>query len=91
MAAYINLELTDDDEQTAEFLKVSGASAELVGRALGVVTGGVLAAAGAVVSELGGIVSAVGEVLGWFTADENCNGLVFMDANDFTGQRIREI
>jgi len=91
VASVTNLGSTDDDEQTAEFLKVSGASAELVGRALGVVTGGVLAAAGAVVSELGGIVSAVGEVLGWFTADENCNGLVFMDANDFTGKRLRDL
>jgi hypothetical protein len=91
VAQVTNLGSTDDDEQAAEFLKVSGASAELLGRALVVVTGGVLAVAGEVVSELGGVVSAVGEVLGWLTADANCNGLVFVDANGFTGKRLQDL
>jgi hypothetical protein len=91
VASVINLGSTDDDQQAADFLKFAGASAELVGRAVGLVSGGLLAVAGEIVNELGSVVSAIGEVLGWFTAEKNCNGLVFVDANGFTGKRLRDL
>ena len=91
IAWVINLGSTDNDEQIADFLKVAGASAELIGRAIGVVSGGILAVAGQIVNELGSVVSAIGEVLGWLTAEKNCNGLVFLDSNGFTGKRLRDL